>query len=144
MKQRYCNTVVIREKNGIPDIKFLTISLGHFYLSRKFQQLIKMLVSIHPRAIARTAAHLITDVTHKLVYICPETTKFILGDFNHCNLKIVLKTYKQYMMSPTTPRKTKLDLCSVSGIYKLVPVIFCSFQSQQCVSSACLQNNSVI
>lgn len=43
-------------------------------------------VYIHPRPNATVASQLIADVTHKLDSICPESPKFILGDFNHCNL----------------------------------------------------------
>lgn len=81
----YCNTVVIREKICTTDVELLTISLRPFYLPHEFQQLFYT-VYIHPRPNATVASQLIADVTHKLDSICPESPKFILGDFNHCNL----------------------------------------------------------
>lgn len=124
VNERYCNTVVIREKICTTDVELLTISLRPFYLPREFQQLFYTLVYIHPRSNATAAAQLIADVMHKLDSICPEAPKFFLGDFNHCNLKKSLRTYEQYVTCSTTQKNTMLDLCysSVSGAYKSLPM----------------------
>lgn len=50
VNQRYCNTVVIRERICTADVELLSISLRLFYLPREFQQLFFTLVYIHPRA----------------------------------------------------------------------------------------------
>jgi len=54
---------------------------------------------------------LIADVTHRLDTISPDAPKFILGDFNHCKLKKVMKNYEQYVTCATTIKNTTLDLC---------------------------------
>lgn len=126
MNQRYCNTVVIREKISTTDVELLSISLRPFYLPCEFQQLFYTLVYIHPRADASAAAQLISGITHKLDSICPEAPKFFLGDFNHCNLKKTLRTYEQYVTYSTAHKNTILDLCygSVSGAHKSLPMPF--------------------
>jgi hypothetical protein len=120
VNERYCNTVVVREKVCTPDIELLSISLRPHYLPREFPQLFFTLVYIHPRANANTASQLIADVTHRLDTISPDAPKFILGDFNHCKLKKVMKNYEQYVTCATTIKNTTLDLCfgTVPQAYK--------------------------
>lgn len=62
-------------------------------------------VYIPPRANVSTAAQLIADVTGRLDSLCPDTPKFILGDFNKCDLRKTLTTYEQYVTCVTTQRK---------------------------------------
>ncbi|KAF7644094.1 hypothetical protein LDENG_00228000 [Lucifuga dentata] len=50
INERYCNTVVVREKICTPDLELLSISLHPFYLPREFPQLSFTLVYIHLRA----------------------------------------------------------------------------------------------
>ncbi|XP_053273985.1 hairy and enhancer of split-related protein helt-like [Pleuronectes platessa] len=57
-----------------------------FLRQQEFQQLFYTVVYIQPRANASAAAQLIADTTHKLDEICPDAPKFILGDFNKCDL----------------------------------------------------------
>lgn len=66
INERYCNTVVVRERICTPDIELLSISLRPHYLPREFQQLFFTIVYIHPRANAEAAAQLMGDVTHRL------------------------------------------------------------------------------
>ena len=124
VNKRYCNTVVIREKLCTPDIELLTISLRPHYLPREFQQLFFTIVYIHPRANAAAAVNLIVDLTHRLDAICPGAPKFVLGDFNHCQLNKSLRTYEQYVTCATTRKNTKIDLCygSVEGAYTSLPM----------------------
>ncbi len=67
---------------------------------------------------------MIAEVTHKLDSICPESHKFILGDFNHSKLGKTLKTCDQYVTCPTTQKNTMLDLCygSLRGACKSLPL----------------------
>lgn len=115
VNDRYCNTAKVREKICTTDLELLTIS--PFYLPREFQQLFYTLVYIHPRADASAAAQLMADVMVRLDAVCPEALKFVLGDFNHCKLSTVLKTYEQSVTCATTQKSTTIDLCygSVRG-----------------------------
>lgn len=124
INERYCNIITVREKICTADIELLSISLRPFYLPREFQQLFYTLVYIHPRANAAAAAQLIADTTHKLDEICPDAPKFILGDFNHCDLSRTMRTYEQYVTCATTQKMTSIDLCygSVGGAYSSVPM----------------------
>ena len=124
VNQRYCNTVVVRENICTPDIELLSISLRPYYLPREFPQLFFTIVYIHPRANVSAAAQMIMDLTHRLDTICPDAPKYILGDFNHCELSKTLRTYEQYVTCATTQNNTKIDLCygSVRGAYKSLPM----------------------
>lgn len=124
INQRYCNTVVIREKIYTPDIELLTISLRPYYLPCEFPQLFFTIVYINPWANAPAAAQLIADVIYRLDALCPDAPKFILGDFNHCTLNKTLRTFEQYVSCATTQRNSTLDLCygSVGGAYKSFPM----------------------
>lgn len=69
---------------------------------------------------ASIAAHVITDVTHKLDSICPVAPKFFMGDFYNCILDKTLRSYEQYVTWSTMQMKTTLDLCygSINGAYQ--------------------------
>lgn len=124
VNERYGNIITVREKICTADIELLSISLRPFYLPREFQQLFYTLVYIHPRANPAAAAQLIADTTHKLDEICPDAPKFILGDFNHCDLSKTMRTYEQYVTCTTTQKRSSIDLCygSVGGAYNSIPM----------------------
>ena len=77
-------------------------------------------VYIHPKANASNGVSTIHKITHKLQSLCPDAPCFILGDFNHCELKS-MKNFYQYISCPTRLNKT-IDLCygSIKGAYKAV------------------------
>lgn len=85
--------MVVREKTCTADLELLTISLRPFYLPR--EPLFFTVVYIHPRANVSAAALLIDDVTGRLDSLCPDAPKFILWDFNKCDLTKTLTTYEQ-------------------------------------------------
>ena len=124
VNERYCNTVVIREKICTPDIELLSISLRPFYLPREFPQLFYTLVYIQPHANSTRALKVIADVTQRLDSISPDAPKFVLGDLNHRPLNKVLKTYQQYVTCATTQGDTMCDVCygSVPDAYKSRPM----------------------
>lgn len=114
--------VVVRE-TICKDIE-LSVSLRPFYLPREFPQLFFTVVFIHPRANSTSERRVIADVTHRLDSLSPDAPKFILGDFNNCDLTKTLKTYNQYVTCPTTQNNTKLDLCygTIPAAYKAKPM----------------------
>ena len=67
---------------------------------------------------ASAAAKVISDITHRFDAICSDAPKFVLCDFNQCQLNMTLRTYKQ------THRTSTIDLCggSVSGAYTPLPL----------------------
>ena len=54
----------------------------------------------------------------------PDAPKFILGDFNHCQVQKTLKTYEQYVTCATTKKNSTIDLCygSVPGAFRSLPM----------------------
>lgn len=122
VNERYCKTIHVRERICTPDIELLSISLRPFYLPREFPQLFFTLIYIHPRANATAAIQVITDLSYRLDSICSDAPKFFLGDLNHVRLDRPLRSYEQYLSSPTTQKNTTLDLCygNVKNDYKSI------------------------
>lgn len=118
IRDEWCCTVVVRERLCTPDIELLCVSLRPFYLPGEFPQIFFTVVYIHPKANFDRALDTIFILSQKLESLSPDAPKFILGDFNNCNLKKCLSAYYQYVDCPS--RKNKfLDLCfgSVKGAY---------------------------
>ncbi|KAK0131527.1 hypothetical protein N1851_033782 [Merluccius polli] len=124
INERYCNTVVVREKICTPDLELLSISIRPFYLPREFPQLFFTLVYINPRANVASVNQLIAEVTNRLDALSPDAPKFILGDFNHCQVQKTLKTYEQYVTCATTKKNSTIDLCygSVPGAFRSLSI----------------------
>ena len=154
---------MVREKICTPDLELLSISIRPFYLPREFPQLFFTLVYIHPRANVASANQLIVEVTNRLDALSPDAPKFILGDFNHCQVQKTLKTYEQYVTCATTKKNSTIDLCygSVPGAFRslsmppfgasyhnsilLVPIYkpICKRQEQTVISVKCWTENSI-
>jgi len=118
INRRWCTNVTVRERICHSDIELLSVSLRPYYLPREFPQIFVSVVYIHPKADAKSAADIIFKTVNKLQSISPGAPNFILGDFNHCNLKKTLSSFYQYVTCPTRRNKT-LDLCygSIKGAY---------------------------
>ncbi|KAM3624257.1 uncharacterized protein V6R79_021176 [Siganus canaliculatus] len=118
---RWCSIIHVREELCTPDIELLAVSCRPFYLPREFPQLFFILVYIHPRAKPTTATDHIRSTLNKLEQLSPDSPKFILGDFNHCDPGRALKGFTQYVTCTTRLEKT-LDRCygSVPDAYKPV------------------------
>ncbi|KAE8297833.1 hypothetical protein D5F01_LYC02304 [Larimichthys crocea] len=120
VNERWCRNITVRETVCTADIELLSVSVRPFYLPREFPQIFLTVVYIHPKANVDNAVSAIHKVTHKLQSLCPDAPCFILGDFNHCDLKSMNNFY-QYISCPTRLNKT-IDLCygSIKGAYKAV------------------------
>lgn len=86
INERYCYNVTVREEICTSDLELLTISIWPFYLPKEFPQLFLTIVYIHPKASILAATQLIAEVANRLEAISPEAPKFVLGDFNQCQL----------------------------------------------------------
>ncbi len=120
VNQRWCKNVTVRETVCTDDIELLSVSLRPHYLPREFPQIFLTVAYIHPKANAKNAVTTIQKVTQKLQSLSPDAPCFVLGDFNHCNLKS-MNTFYQYVSCPTRLDKT-IDLCygAVNGAYKSI------------------------
>ena len=106
INQRWCKSVIVREKLCTADLELLSVSLRPPYLPREFPQIFMTVVYIHPRANEKNACDLIHQVTQKLQAISPDAPHIILGDMNHCTLKTTLRDFHQYVTCPTRHNKT--------------------------------------
>lgn len=100
INERYCDTVVKHEKICTPDLELLSLSLQPFFT----------IVYVDPRANITSASQLIEEVTNRLDSFSPDAPKFILGDFNHCQLH---KTYDLWSIR---------DMCHVPQLGEIQPL----------------------
>ena len=119
INRRWCSNFTVREHLCLPDIELLSVSLRPFYLPREFPQLFVTVVYIHPQADAKAASSVLLKTVNNLQSMSPSAPNFILGDFNHCDLKKSLNGFYQYVTCATR-RKSTLDKCygSIKGAYK--------------------------
>lgn len=121
IKESWCNNVFV-QKICSSEIELLVLSTHPFYLPREFAQLYFLVVYIHPRAKMDLATEVLMKTLNKLdLAKSPHSPKFILGDFNQCQLDNVLKGYYQYISCATRADKI-LDRCYglIQGAYKSV------------------------
>jgi hypothetical protein len=75
----------------------------------------------HPKANSTRAATEIAEVIRSLQFASPDAPNFILGDFNHCDLRTALPSFKQYVTVKTRSGSI-LDRC-----YGNIPKAYKSF-----------------
>ena len=80
------------------------------YLPREFGQVFVTAVYPHPGARANNVNVGVADIITSLQSLAPDAPNFIMGDFNHCDLKTTLPSMKQYVTCPTRLNNT-LDKC---------------------------------
>ena len=123
VNQNWCSraSITVRKQLCTPDVELLSVSLRPKYLPREFGQLFITVCYVPPSASAARAASEIADVVRSLQLISPDSPCFVVGDFNHCDLRTCLPSFKQYVNCPTRKQKT-LDLCygNIPHAYKSV------------------------
>ncbi len=100
--KRYCITVIVQESPKI----FSTF------------------LYIYPRTNTSSATQLITEVTNRVDALSCDTPKFILGDFNHCQIHKTLKTYEQCVTCATTEKNSK-PVCVMAQFLELLDLCPC-------------------
>ena len=103
VNEQYCHraNVTVKKTLCTPDLELITLSLRPKYLPREFGQVFVTVIYSHPRASTTNAAADIADVIHSLQSVSPDAPNFILGDFNSCDLKKTLSSFKQYVTCNT-------------------------------------------
>ena len=100
----------MRKKLCSADVELLSVSLRPRYLPREFGQLFVSACHVPPSACAARAASEIDDTVRAPQLISPHAPCFVLGGFNHCDLRAVSPSLKQYVTS-LTRQDNILDRC---------------------------------
>lgn len=59
INNRWCKTIVVRERLSTKDLELLSVSIRPFYLPREFLQIFVAVVYVHPNANVNTASEFI-------------------------------------------------------------------------------------
>ncbi len=121
VNNQWCSNFKVRTTVCNSNIELLCVSFRPYYLPREFNQVHIFLVYIRPDADANEAAGVIYDIVQRMEDSSPDSPKFILGDFNHCNLSGTFPHYFQYV-DEATRGDNILDRCygSVKDAYKSI------------------------
>lgn len=110
VSNRWCNQYTVRDTHCDPDLELLCLSLRLFYLPREFGSILICAAYVPPSANAARAANRLADCVHAQLQHTATAPVFLLGDFNHCRLELVLPGFYQYVKCGT--RNTRvLDKC---------------------------------
>ena len=121
VNERYCSrsNVTVRKTLSTPHVDLISLSLRPKYLPREFGQVFITVIYSHPKANLETAATEIADSVRALQAISPDAPNFVLGDFNSCDLRTTLPSFKQYVTC-STRLDGKPDRCygNIRNAYK--------------------------
>lgn len=122
INERWCKTVLVRERLCTKDVELLSLSMHPMYLPREFPQIFVTVVYVHPKANEKSALELISQSVHKLRSLSPDTPILFIGDLNHYSLDKILRNFYQYVSCPTRKNRI-LDKCygSIKNTYKSTP-----------------------
>ena len=109
VNRHWCSIITVKEQLCTEHLELLTVALRPYYLSREFNQLFITAVYIHPAADVKLAGEGVGRVIHRLSSLSPDSSCFVMGDFNECRLNRVLPHFKQYVTCLTYKDKT-IDL----------------------------------
>ena len=111
VNERWCRkeSVIVREEVSNESLEALTLSLRPDYLPRDFGQIFITVVYV-PSWSKIDSLNTIRKIFDKYQKKAPSAPHFILGDFNHFDLKKEIPTLEQYVTTPTRQDKI-IDKC---------------------------------
>ena len=106
-----------------PELELISVSLRPRYLPREFGRIFVAVVyaAVYDSTSAARAGKAISAAVRDLQLISADAPCFIVGDFNHCDLRKPLPSFRQFVTCPTREKNT-IDLCygNVPRAYKSV------------------------
>lgn len=110
VNEGWCTQFTVRSIVYDTDIELLCLSMRPFYLPREFGNIIICGIYVPPSGNAARAAEQIHDCVQQQIQRTPSAHVFILGDFNHCKLELILPGFEQYIKCCTRDNRI-LDKC---------------------------------
>ena len=115
--------VTVKQRMCTPELKLISVSLRPRYLPREFGRIFVTVVyaAVYDSTSAARAGKAISAAVRDLQLISADAPCFTVGDFNHCDLRKALPSFRQFVTCPTR-EKNMTDLCygNVPRAYKSV------------------------
>ena len=89
VNKQWCSNITNRSSISSKDIELMCVSFRPFYLPREFPQVNVLLVYIPPSSDKENAKQIIQEQVNELGIQSADAPVIILGDFNHCDLKLL-------------------------------------------------------
>ena len=125
VSEKFCDraNVTVKQRMCTPELELISMSLRSRYLSCEFGRIFVTVVyaAVYDSTSAARAGKAIAAAVSDLQLISADAPCFVVGDFNHCDLRRALPSFRQFVTCPTRGKNTT-DLCygNVPRAYKSV------------------------
>ena len=108
----------MKQRLSTPELDLIKVSLRPRYLPREFGR-----VYVFDTLSAIKSGKTIADAIYDLQLTAADAPCVLAGDFNHCDLRKIIPSLKQYVSFPTRKNST-IDLCyeNIPHAYKSYPI----------------------
>ena len=107
---RWCDSanVCVKKRVCTEDVELIYVSLRPRYLPREFGRIFVTVVyvPVFDLTSAARAGQTIAATVREMQLISADAPCFIVGDFNHCDLRKTLSSFKQYVICASSGDKT--------------------------------------
>ena len=114
VSEKFCDrvSVTVKKRMCTPELELISESLRPRYLPREFGRIFVTVVyaSVYDSTSAARAGKAIATAVRDHQLISADAPCFIIGDFNHCDLRKALPSFRQFVTCPTREKNT-IDLC---------------------------------
>ena len=114
VSEKFCDraNVTIKQRMSTPELELISVSLRPRYLPREFGRIFVTVVfaAVYDSTSAARAGKAIASAVRDLQLISADAPCFVVGDFNHCDLRKALPSFRQFVTCPTREKNTT-DLC---------------------------------
>ena len=127
VSEKFCDraNVTVKQRTCTPELELISVSLRPRYLPREFERIFVTVVyaAVYDSTSAARAGKAIAAAVRDLQLISADAPCFVVGDFNHCDLRKALPSFRQFVTCPTREKNTT-DLCygNVPRSYKSVSI----------------------
>ena len=124
VSEKFCDraNVTVKQRMCTPELELISLSLRPRYLPREFGRIFVTVVyaAVYDSTSAARAGKAIAAAVRDQL-MSADAPCFIVGDFNHCDLRKALPSFRQFVTCPTREKNTT-DLCygNVPRAYKSV------------------------
>ena len=125
VSEKFCDraNVTVKQRMCTPELELISVSLRPRYLPREFGRIFVTVVyaAVYDSTSAARAGKAIAAAVRDLQLISADAPCFVVGHFNHCDLRKALPSFRQFVTCPTREKNTT-DLCygNVPRAYKSV------------------------
>ena len=120
VSEKFCDraNVTVKQRMCTPELELISVSLRPRYLPREFGRIFVTVVyaAVYDSTSAARARKAIAAAVRDLQLISADAPCFVVGDFNHCDLRKALPSFRQFLTYPTREKNT-IDLCATATFH---------------------------